>query len=443
MFSLGMTSPVGSDAESLRAEARYLSFLVRAGELIGESIDYHQTLKNVCEAAVTSVADICLLDLGGLGVTEQVAAAHRDPSRTRELFDAGAYLKSAPGRPPHPVLQVIDSGRPLVAEHVDEAWLESHATSDGHAAFMRAMEYDSMIVAPVVSVLYGITGALTLVTTKHGRRRLYAAEAVFFAEDLGRRCGMAIGKARLYQRTLAVAQRFQLAALPRTLPDLPGVQFSALYEPAHTTMMVGGDWYDVFLLPDGRIGISVGDVSGHGLEAAVTMSSIKNTLQAALVVEPDLSRALGTGDFVLRSENRLRVPDEGQFCTAMIGILDPAERTLQTAPAGHPGPKIWDPLSGEVVDPFPDRDLPLGYRDLSKPCAKTRTMTLERGAFVVFYTDGLVEAERDFLAGERELEAAIARRDVRESDDPAFAIRRTVAPQAPYDDLAILTIRLR
>lgn len=227
--------------------------------------------------------------------------------------------------------------------------------------------------------------------------------------------------------------------MPRQLPELPGIEFNALYEPA-TSLLVGGDWYDVFRLPDGRIGISVGDVSGHGIEAAVVMQRVKNALQTALVVNPNLTTALESADYIVRNES----PYAGQrhvFCTASLAILDPEVMTLTVSPAGHPGPKIWKPSTQEVIDPFTERALPLGLRDLQNDEVR-QSMRLEEESFVVFYTDGLVESEYDFLDGERRLAEAIATPEIRNARNPAFAIRANVVRTVAHDDVAVLTFKV-
>src|SRR6185312_16683111 len=103
-----------------------------------------------------------------------------------------------------------------------------------------------MIVVPVRSQVWGLAGALTLVRTDASEAR-YGDDAVAFAEDLGRRCGIAIGKARLHSHTIDIAERLQKAALPHALPELPWLQFDAFYEAADAALLVGGDWYDAFL----------------------------------------------------------------------------------------------------------------------------------------------------------------------------------------------------
>ena len=415
-------------------DVHYLRFLVWAGERLGRSLHYRETLVAISDAAVMTVADLCIVDIGEAGSTQCVGAAHRDPAQMPRLRAVGEHLHSEPGRPLHPVCQVLKSGRTFFAPHIDDAWIESHAAGAAHAAFMRSMQYESLVVVPMSSQVFGVTGALTLVTTRGGRPP-FGPDAVIFAEDLGRRCGAAIGKALLYADARNAAKRFQEAALPRVLPQAPGVFFDGLYRPADSSLLVGGDWFDAFFMPDGRIGISVGDVSGHGLSAAVIMASMKNALRTALAVEPDLERALTAVDFV-----RAREDEPDRFCTAMLSILDLNARTLTCLPAGHPGPELWSPATGSVKDPFTDRGLPLGCRMLNDRPPKPQTILLEPGSVVVFYTDGLVEWNRDTLEGEAALIEALSLRAVRESQHPAAAIYRHVVKGKARDDVAILVI---
>lgn len=418
------------------AEARYLLFLVRAGEILGLSLDYHETLRNVCAAAVETVADICLLDLGRGKEIELAAAAHRIPGLSGKLRGAGAHLRECEGFPRHSVCEVMDTGSPVLLERIDDEVIERTATGPAHAQFMRDLGYRSMIVVPVVSHVQGILGALTLVRTQPGQEP-YDERALLFAEDLGRRCGVAISKSRLYSQSVEVASRLQLASLPRTLPVKPGMTFDAYYEPAETQLLVGGDWYDAFNLPDGRIGISIGDVTGHGVDAAAFMGSLRDALRTALYATNDLLRALDIADYLIGEEF-----PEGRFATAQLSIFDSQTRTLSSAAAGHPGPLIWLPKENAVVDPFQLRGLPLGMRRLEPANYELCSLVLDPGAMVVFFTDGLMEWNRDYAAGEAALREALTQEEIRNSVHPAKALRRAVVRGKHQDDIALLTLRV-
>lgn len=418
------------------ADARYLHFLVRAGEILGLSLDYNETLRNVCAAAVETVADICLLDLGRGNEVELVAAAHRIPGMSERLLAAGGHLRACAGFPRHPVCEVIDTGASIVIPSIDEDAVERIATSAEHARFMRDLEYGSMLIVPVVSHVQGILGALTLIRTRSSGHR-YDEGALLFAEDLGRRCGVAISKSKLYSQSVEVASRLQIASLPRTLPSRAGVTLDAYYEPAEAELLIGGDWYDAFNLPDGRIGVSIGDVTGHGVDAAAFMRSLRDALRTALYGQADLLRALDIADYLINEEF-----PEGRYATAQLCIFDPQTRTLTGAAAGHPGPLIWVPGRDEVIDPFAGRGLPLGMRSLEHIPQDMCCIVLEPGSLAVFFTDGLVEWNRDYVEGEASLRLALSNPQVRRALHPAKALRRAVVQGKHQDDIALLTLRV-
>lgn len=410
-----------------------MHFLVAAGELLSSSLDYRSTLRNVCQAAVETIADICILDLGSTVDMERVGAAHRDPDLRPQLETMKQAISRDVGRPAHPVCKVLDSGQIFFAPEIDDAWIEQHASSAAHAASMRRLRYSSMIIVPVRSQVWGLTGALTLVRTDLTAAP-YDEEAILFAKDLGRRCGIAIGKARLHSQTVDIAERLQKAALPQSLPDVPELRFDVLYEPADAALLVAGDWYDAFELRDGKIGISIGDVSGHGIDAAAQMSSIRNAIRMALVMENDLTKVLTDADFLFRNE----VAD-GTFCTALVAVVDTEKGTMTCASAGHPGPLIW--TRGVIDNPIGEPSPPLAFGGLSSSGVRPATVRLEPGCTVVFYTDGLLEWERNPVAGEAALYGALQNPAVRNARHPAKAIRDACIRGAHADDLALLVMR--
>ena len=237
---------------------------------------------------------------------------------------------------------------------------------------------------------------------------------------------------REFNREHEASFAFQNAALPQMLPELPGLSFDAIYEAAGEDALVGGDWYDAFRLSDGRVVLSVGDVIGSGLAAAVTMVATRQAIRGAAQVFPEPAAVLDAADRALRSEQ----PD--RIVTTFLGILDPLTYTLTYASAGHP-PPLLRRTDGRVTE-LAATDLPLGLRN-DAPATPNVTIALPPSALLVLYTDGLTEATRDVLEGERRLREALARNDVFNAAKPADAIFRAVLDEAT-DDVAILTVRL-
>jgi serine phosphatase RsbU (regulator of sigma subunit) len=428
-------SPAPIPLGRLEREHRYLQLFLRAGEVLAEALDWHQTITGVCAAAVETVADICILDLKDEdGSLELAAAAHSRSELTPHLQSAGIFLRQRTRQAVHPVLLAVTTGQPILVQTVDDDYLREHSVSAEHEQYMRRMRYRSLMIVPLISATQGRIGALTLVRADPSEER-YDEESLRFAQDLARRCATAIAKAKLYEQILHIATVYQKAALPEQLPVYEGISFDAFYEPSSEELLVGGDWYDAFELADGRVAMTIGDVLGHGLEAAIWMSRLRNGLRAALFSDPDPSNALDVADQLLRAEFR------EEFTTALVAVIDCGHETLSCASAGHPGPLVWDG-SGEVTDPFSERGLPLGLRNFG-PAAKTaQVMRLKTGSFITFFTDGLIEWKRNIPEALSRLHAAISLREVREAKHPARVIRERVIDAARHeDDVAILTVR--
>lgn len=416
-------------------QRRYLQLLVESGEVLGESIDYQQTVQNVCDIAVRTIADICLLDLGTVGDLHLAAASHRDPAQLQKLRGAGRFLSSAERMIVHSVWSVITTGEPLLVPSIDARYIAEHSTGPEHEAFMTSMRYRSMLIVPLRSKVRGTLGTLTLVRTG-GDALPYDELDLRFAMDLGRRFATAISKSQLYAQTLKIATQFQGAALPRALPHAAGMTFDAYYEPSSEDLLVGGDWYDAFELPDGRIALTVGDVLGHGIDAAVWMSRLRNSLRGALFADPDPARALTITDRLMR------IDAQDEFSTALVAIVDSSCSTMTYASAGHPGPMIWEPGRG-VSEAFGSRSLPLGIGELNDEAVQIERIQLQSRSFAAFFTDGLLEWSRDIADAWERIAVAIERADVREALHPARMLRHTVIGGHKHqDDIAILTLRM-
>jgi serine phosphatase RsbU (regulator of sigma subunit)/anti-sigma regulatory factor (Ser/Thr protein kinase) len=245
--------------------------------------------------------------------------------------------------------------------------------------------------------------------------------------------GVVLGGQASMRREHRVADRLQRALLPETLPEMTGAQFHAAYRPASDEAEVGGDWYDAFTLPDGRIAVSVGDVAGHGLEAAVIMGEVRQAIRTAAVAAESSASIL---DYV----NRIILLRQSLgMVTAIFAIYDPVASTLAYASAGHPPPVLV--LRNGVVRALPTGSLPLGCDDAL--ASREWTFTVPAGAHVLFYTDGLIENERDLIGGERRLFDAV--RGVvlgdQAMDDPASAItQRVFCGGSNRDDAAVLLL---
>ena len=419
------------DVDEGKRNAERLALLVGAGNALSSSLDYETTLSNVVRLAVRAIATLCFVDLMAPdGSIERVAWAHADDASSQRMA-ALSRFSPPPRSTAHPVARAIAQRGPVVIVNLSDAELRDAAIDDEHYALVRELDVASVISVPLIAS-GEVLGALTMCLAREDGR-VYDASDVTLCEDLAKRAAVAIEHAQRYTREHQVAAALQAAALPRALPDVAGLTFDAVYLPGKSEAEIGGDWYDAFMLADGRIVISIGDVVGSGLHAAVTMTKIREAIRTAALANPDPAAILALADLALKLD------DAAMMATAMIGVLDPAARTLTCAAAGHPGPLMYHPGAG-ITEPFLDRALPLGLRT-GEPTA-SRTIALPGGAFLAFFTDGLIESTRDAFEGERRVRAALADSAVRAARHPATAIREAVLFDGARDDVAILTLSL-
>jgi PAS domain S-box-containing protein len=182
------------------------------------------------------------------------------------------------------------------------------------------------------------------------------------------------------EQELRIARLIQQTLLPRTLPELSGYDVAAYYQPARE---VGGDFYDLFELEDGRLGLVVGDVTDKGIPAALVMATTRTMLRAS-------AQRLFPPAEVLKRANDALVADipSNMFITCLYAILDTESGRLVYANAGHDQPYLRH--NGSDVEELRARGMPLGLMPGME--YEEKEVTLQRGESVLFYSDGLVEA---------------------------------------------------
>jgi anti-sigma regulatory factor (Ser/Thr protein kinase)/GAF domain-containing protein len=291
-----------------------------------------------------------------------------------------------------------------------------------------------------IGIADGALGVVPLVS--HGRpigamMLSFADERTFDADEralittLAEQCAQALERARLHEQAHDVALALQQSMLPSALPEVAGLQLTARYHPAVDSLEIGGDWYDVVALPDGRVALTVGDVVGRGLGAATTMGQLRSALAALALSEDSPARVLDG------LERFARQVEGARLATVAYGVLDPVSGTLRYACAGHPPPLVLRPDGGTefleggrspllcALPPGPSAPRPEG------------TYVLAPGARLLLFSDGLVERRRESLdVGLRRL----ARYAVEVADTPGWSdeLVRRMRVGAGDDDMALL-----
>ena len=407
-----------------------MRLLARTGAPTLDSLDSRATLRGLVRAAIEEFASLCVVDvLDAAGRWERVALAHRDAEREAILESTRAMSQPVPE---HPISRALREGVSSVVT-VGDGWAQRVERTADRIGALNALQVRSIISVPVVTPTGAIIGAMTCARDAADPHGDYRDDDLRFVEEVGRRAGAAIANAQLYERERRIAVELQAASLPQSLPHVAGLELDAEYRPGSDEATIGGDWYDAFVLDDGRVAITVGDVLGHGLHAAVTMTKLRQAMQAAAMVDPDPNVMLDVAD------KTLRLLDPDGYATAPAVLYDAPARTLTFASAGHAGPAVRTP-DGRVDD-FTSPGQMLGLRPGGERA--TKTLPAPPGTVLVFYTDGLTEATRDTDEGQRRLHEVMARDDVVHGARPARAIvQQVLRATEASDDIAVLVVRV-
>jgi serine phosphatase RsbU (regulator of sigma subunit) len=255
---------------------------------------------------------------------------------------------------------------------------------------------------------------------------LYSRSITFRPEDaealnvLAAQAAMAIENAHRFERQRRMARSLQEGLLSTDMPDIDGCDFGAVYEAAGGEADIGGDFFDVFDLPEGKYALVVGDVSGKGAEAAAQTAMAKYMLRAFAIRN-------STPSSVLFHLNNAMERDlaEDRFATLVYGVIDPVTREVSISRAGHPGPLVYRKEAqtvdvvetpGGLLGVFPDQQF------------ESTTLQLTDGDVLLAFTDGLVEARRgdELFERERVIESLISH--------ASQGMKPSAIAQAVYDD---------
>jgi PAS domain S-box-containing protein len=418
-----------TDIEDRKRGEEQLRFLAESGELLAAPAALGVVLQQFAESATDAIADLVTIFTADRdGAVDAVAIAHRDP---RGLEAWREVRRLYPLRRGDLAMQVVASGKPMLLERIPAELIAKIARDERHLRILESFNVSSVIFVPLIGRDGETVGALQLANGPDSRR--LDDTDLRFAEILARRVANAIETAEVFERERRISETFQDAALPRMLPSLPGLALTAVYRAAQADAEIGGDWYDALVLPDGRLLLSIGDVAGKGLRAAVLMASVRNSIRTAALQLPVASEILATVALAIGIE----APES--FVTAWVGVLDPESRLLTYAFAGHPSPLVRE-RDGTVTTLPGAAQPPLGVAtELEQDLYET---TLPAGCTLVLFTDGLIESARDVSEGERRLVDAVRRDAFRRSANPARFVVDSVLFDGAHDDVAVMTVAL-
>lgn len=273
-----------------------------------------------------------------------------------------------------------------------------------------------------------VVGVLHVGSTEH---RSFGADEIAMVELAAERAALGIEHARVFDRERGIAETLQRALLPATLPDLGPMSAAVRYVPAAEGTEVGGDWYDVIPLADGHVGVAMGDVTGHGLEAAALMAQLRHGLRAYAL------ETLDPATVAERLDRLIHSPGLERLATLLYAVIAP-DLSIQFVNAGHLPPLVVR-ATGEVDFLESTGGLPIGCDTTPYP---TDRVHLEPGDVLVLYTDGLIERRGESISdGLDRLRAAAGEGP----DDPErladHLIEALLHGRGTEDDVALLAIR--
>jgi serine phosphatase RsbU (regulator of sigma subunit) len=274
-----------------------------------------------------------------------------------------------------------------------------------------------------VGVLISLAAATMTERLAFGRQR-----ALRLAGELDR---VAAENRRMYIEQRDVSMTLQHALLPDTLPEVPGLRVATRYVPAPSGGDVGGDWYDVIAVDSNTVLLVIGDVSGHGLEAATTMALVRHAVLAYVAQDPAPATVLGKlSEFV-----RGRTHD--YFATVLCVLVEVQAHRITLASAGHLPPLLLDGHDARFVSL--SADPPIGFPTVAE--YHQTSVSVPPGATLVAFTDGLVERRGEVLDVGLERLREIARSGQRAGEDILGRLARDLTSDDHHDDTAMVSIR--
>ncbi|MEJ3748363.1 SpoIIE family protein phosphatase [Actinomycetes bacterium KLBMP 9797] len=396
-----------------RADLRrqtWLTFLAEASELLAQSLDVSLTLALIPQLVVPRLGQWCAVHTADeWGRLQLAAATHTDETTL-----------------PHLHLALAETGPDSVVARLREALrlgsgLPLNAPTEG-------------FVVPLVARGQRLG---TLAVGRHPRHR-HDADEVAVLEDVARRAALAVDNARIHDERRRIAHTLQQSLLPPALPTVQGIGIAAEYVPTGDDAEVGGDFYDVMPLPDGRWLVVIGDVSGKGVQAATVTGLVRDVIRVLVRDGKPLGEALG------RLNDTLVERGGGRYCTLALAAVAPShdgQLDVSLHLAGHDRPVL---VRADGRASFVGTGgTALGLLDtITTPAI---TVPLQPGDTLIFYTDGVTERRRGReLFGPERLRDTAAPLSGYSAEVVAARLRSAAigfSAEAPRDDIAILVLR--
>ena len=389
-------------ADEARAKAQAdLQYLLDASTEIAASDGYVESARRLTRLVVPRLSDVCVLDVVEDGVIRRLAAAVAGPDGDQAATRLVSFAPRIGSE--HPVARAVAAfAAGGVTEVLRGPDIKPYAVNEDHRRVHLEAGVSEYACVPLVARGEAF-GVLTLMATAD---RPLSDATITLAEDLASRVALVLDTIRQVDQRVRLVTELQQGLLPPRLPAIPGVELAVSYAPGSEGLEVGGDFYDVFALPDGRWALLIGDVSGRGASAASITALARHTIRALAPLLTSPTDVISAANDAL-----LAVEDAERFITAAYAVLTPAaDGSVRVAlvSAGHPAPLIRR-ADGSVSVTAAEGPL-LGQ--LPGVRCEVDDLVLYPGDLLVMVTDGVLEARTTdgSMFGEEGLRAVLAAR---------------------------------
>jgi PAS domain S-box-containing protein len=418
----------GRLTEQLSAAALRTARLQQATSMLAEALTVEQVVEVITEVGRSAIG------------ADRSVVALLNPERLRLNTVSPSALPTGPGAPaddipldtPSVMTAAILTRRPLLLES-PEALRRQFDGVANVGLFLTHSDERAWVGLPLIAAGAPL-GALRFSFT---RPRQITEEERVFLEALAGQCALALERATLFEREHTTAETLQRSLLPDTLPTVPGIVLEASYMPVTRNMEIGGDWYDAFRLPDGKLAVAAGDVMGKGLTAAAGMGRVRNALRALALTDPRPAAVLSGLDRLFEATEQ-----EEQVTTVAYLVVDPETGDGLAGNAGHLPPLLLSADAPPRLDTT-EAGTPLGWTSPRQQYA----FRLPPGNTAVLYSDGLVEnRKRGLDAGLDELVAVAGQAPADVVEDPerllGYLVERMLTGYEQDDDVTVLVLHI-
>ena len=418
-----------AEADSARER---ITFLLRAGDMLAASRNRHEMLEHAAHLVVPTLGDHCVVWLPDAdGTLRATSLVHRDPVRAPVLAEFRQHKIPPVG--PMSIQIAYSTGTSQLLRDARAQLPQWHDLTPGLTDVLVRLRADSVLSIPL---LVDKRPAGVLALTRDADRPGFTTLDVEVVEVFARRLADGLTAADTSAREHAIAETLQRSVLPGALPNISRLDLAVLYLPATEGADVGGDWYDAFRLDGDRVGLVIGDVTGHNIGSASIMGQVRSMLRAYAIDHPH------PGEVLERTNTALSRLLPEALATAVYAVLDPATGELTYANAGHLPPLVvtsgsdadyLDDAAGSMLGASASATYTAGHRRLSP------------GTVLLNYTDGLIEnGHRDLTDGLAALADVMRQSATLTAEQTCAAVRDSLLGIDPRDDdVCLLAIRLQ